>query len=99
MNSRLLYSLTLLSLTFHLPVHAQTTFSDAEIDAIKTLVHNHFDNANAAMVVGLVDEHRTRIISAGKLDNGADSRPDGDTLFVIGSCTKTFTVLLLADMV
>jgi hypothetical protein len=92
------YHLVALLFFCQLPVQAQTTFTDAEIDEISTLVHHHFDNQSAAMVVGLVDEQRTRIITADKLDNGTDAAPDGDTLFVIGSCTKTFTVLLLADM-
>lgn len=50
-------------------------------------------------VVGLVDEHGSRVVSYGKMDNGTDQKIDGDTLFEIGSVTKTFTALLLADMV
>src|SRR5687767_3827249 len=99
MNPCLLCCPALLVLAFNLSTHAQAIFTDTEVEAIDTLVHKHFDSTNAAMVVGLIDRQRSKIISAGKLDNGADTRPDGDTLFVIGSCTKTFTVLLLADMV
>ncbi len=50
-------------------------------------------------VVGLVDEHGSSVVSYGKMDNGTDQKIDGDTLFEIGSVTKTFTALLLADMV
>ena len=51
------------------------------------------------MVVGIVDEHGSRIISCGKLDNGTDQEVNGETLFEIGSITKTFTGLLLQDMI
>jgi serine-type D-Ala-D-Ala carboxypeptidase/endopeptidase len=57
------------------------------------------DQWGVGMVVGIVDEHGTRVISYGKLDNGDSPEVNGDTLFEIGSITKTFTVLLLEDMV
>ena len=50
------------------------------------------------MVVGHVDEHGSRIISAGKLDNGTAEEVNGDTVFEIGSATKTFTALLALEM-
>jgi CubicO group peptidase (beta-lactamase class C family) len=51
------------------------------------------------IVVGLVDEHGSRVVSYGKMDNGTDQEVDGDTVFEIGSITKTFTGLLLQDRV
>ena len=51
------------------------------------------------MVIGLVDQRGNRIFSAGKLDNGTTAEVNGDTIFEIGSITKTFTALLLLDMV
>src|SRR5436190_17681405 len=54
---------------------------------------------NIGIVVGMVDEQGSRIVHYGKLDNGSDQDVDGDTLFEIGSDTKTFTALLLQDMI
>src|SRR5271154_5550913 len=80
-----------------LALAAGDTFSNDA--AIKTFLHDNFDGKNAGMVIGLVDEHGSRVFSAGKLDNGTDEEVNGDTVFEIGSITKTFTDLLLLDMV
>ena len=76
---------------------AQNHFVDAEADGIKAFLRDNFHQTNAYMVIGLVDEHGSRIFNAGKLDNGTEV--NGDTVFFIGSASKTFTTLLLEDMV
>jgi CubicO group peptidase (beta-lactamase class C family) len=50
-----------------------------------------------AMVVAVVDGDRSHVYGFGKLPNG--KAPDADTLFQIGSVTKTFTAILLAEAV
>ena len=81
------------------PAGAQNSFSYAEADGIKAFLHDNFRQTNACMVIGLVDQHGNKIFTAGKLDNGTDREVNGDTVFFIGSVSKTFTALLLQDAV
>jgi CubicO group peptidase (beta-lactamase class C family) len=53
--------------------------------------------SHQTLVFGVVDGDNSAVVAFGTLDNG--KAPDGDTVYEIGSITKTFTATLLAQAV
>ena len=66
---------------------------------VKGFILNQIVNkSKAAIVVGFIDPNGTRIFSFGNMSKAHNIPVNQSTLFDIGSITKTFTTLLLADM-
>src|SRR5512135_3082220 len=57
------------------------------------------EKRDVGIVVGIVDEHGSRVVSCGQMANGTDQEVNGYTLFDVASITKPFTGLLLLDMI
>jgi serine-type D-Ala-D-Ala carboxypeptidase/endopeptidase len=70
-------------------------------DEIKNRTNALVDSnrTNAAIVIGIVDPNGTQFYSNGKMSKANNSTVNENTIFGIGSITKVFTTILLADMV
>jgi D-alanyl-D-alanine-carboxypeptidase/D-alanyl-D-alanine-endopeptidase len=70
-------------------------------DKIKALINDRLDKnkTNAAIAIGFVDPNGTQFYGHGKMSNTSNATVDENTIFSIGSTTKVFTTILLADMV
>jgi CubicO group peptidase (beta-lactamase class C family) len=82
-----------------------TTLANAQLNppsdsTVRKRLENYVQKKKApGIVVGVVDEKGSRVFGWGVVKKGETNEVNGDTLFEIGSITKTFTASLLQEMV
>lgn len=92
--SLFLISLTAQAQSPNIPTRTETLISEEVKDHVKARVEN---NLNVGIVVGLIDGDKVEYFSYGKtaLENGTDV--DENSVFEIGSISKTFTAIMVAE--
>ncbi|NND51639.1 MAG: beta-lactamase family protein, partial [Flavobacteriaceae bacterium] len=68
-------------------------------EAIKTEIKKRVDNGvNASIVIGMINKDGTQFFSYGKKSLASEEQVDENSIYEIGSITKTFTGVMLAEL-
>jgi D-alanyl-D-alanine-carboxypeptidase/D-alanyl-D-alanine-endopeptidase len=81
------------------PAPARPAWRIPSDDEIHAALERRVAMDGAGMVVGVIEDGRRRVVAAGQTGEPGSPPPDGDTIFQVGSLSKPFAALLLADMV
>lgn len=93
----------LIFLTLVLVVSGRNDISDEQIrkileKRIEMVKDPVMPEVGGGIIVGIIEQNKRRIISCGQISDSDKRSLRADTIIEIGSITKTFTCLLLADM-
>src|SRR5688572_7067832 len=69
------------------------------IEAITRIVEKHQARSKApGLVIGVIEGKKMSVLGFGRVSKDAEAKPDGNTVYEIGSITKVFTTFLLAEL-
>ena len=92
----LTFAITLLSLASLQQLHAKNALQSR----IDPLVQPYLDNETVmGLTIGVLHKGKAKVMGYGRVSEKNPKKPDGNTVYEIGSVSKVFTGLLLADAI
>lgn len=77
----------------------QLGFGQISMDSIKAIIEREVASKRSkSIIVGIVDANGRHIVSAGVKSDKNPQKPDGNTMYELGSVGKLFTTLLMSEM-
>jgi serine-type D-Ala-D-Ala carboxypeptidase/endopeptidase len=95
-----LFGLLALYLFFSIFANISIAQDYLSCEQIKETIKKEVDNGRSvSIVVGIINGQGQQVISYGQVSRDSKKEANGDTLYEIGSITKTFTAIILEAMV